>query len=140
MISVPLVTMNQNSRSLGTFVENFKDTIHFESYNDKILDNDVNKVVVFFEYLGDNDYVFKTFVNYFETYTKPTFLVIDDSYEGLADIEFLKNAVSENNADFGLALDGDGDRLIFVSKDLTEIDGDQILYLLTPIDFFLKIH
>ena len=28
MISVPLITMNQNSRSLGTFIENFKDTIH----------------------------------------------------------------------------------------------------------------
>ena len=90
MITVPLVTMNQNSRSLGTFIENFKDTIHFQSYNDKILDDSVDKVVVFFEYLGDNDYVFKTFVNYFETYTKPTFLVIDDSYEGLADVEFLK--------------------------------------------------
>jgi len=63
MISVPLVTMNQNSRSLGTFIENFKDTIHFQSYNDKILDDSVDKVVVFFEYLGDNDYVFKTFVN-----------------------------------------------------------------------------
>ena len=53
MIRVPLVTMNQNSRSLGTFIENFKDTIHFQSYNDKILDDSVDKVVVFFEYLGD---------------------------------------------------------------------------------------
>ena len=100
MITVPLVTMNQNSRSLGTFIENFKDTIHFESYNNKILEDSVDKVVVFFEYLGDNDYVFKTFTNYFKTYNKPTFLVIDDSYEGLTDIEFLiilKDAVEKYN-------------------------------------------
>ena len=59
---------------------------------------------------------------------------------GSTDIEFLKQAVTENNADFGLALDGDGDRLIFVSKDLTEIDGDQILYLLAKEKFQHNIY
>ena len=59
---------------------------------------------------------------------------------GSTDIEFLKKAVTENNADFGLALDGDGDRLIFVSKDLTEIDGDQILYLLAKEKFQHNIY
>ena len=59
---------------------------------------------------------------------------------GSTDIEFLKKAVTENDADFGLALDGDGDRLIFVSKDLTEIDGDQILYLLAKEKFQHNIY
>ena len=59
---------------------------------------------------------------------------------GSTDIEFLKKAVTENNADFGLALDGDGDRLIFVSRDLTEIDGDQILYLLAKEKFQHNIY
>ena len=59
---------------------------------------------------------------------------------GSTDIEFLKKAVIKNNADFGLALDGDGDRLIFVSKDLTEIDGDQILYLLAKEKFQHNIY
>ena len=59
---------------------------------------------------------------------------------GSTDIEYLKKAVAENNADFGLALDGDGDRLVFVSKDLTEIDGDQILYLLAKEKFQHNIY
>ena len=59
---------------------------------------------------------------------------------GSTDIEFLKKAVTENNADFGLALDGDGDRLVFVSRDLTEIDGDQILYLLAKEKFQHNIY
>ena len=59
---------------------------------------------------------------------------------GSTDIECLKKAVAENNADFGLALDGDGDRLNFVSKDLTEIDGDQILYLLAKEKFQHNIY
>ena len=59
---------------------------------------------------------------------------------GSTDIEFLKRAVAENNADFGLALDGDGDRLVFVSQDLTEIDGDQILYLLAKEKFQHNIY
>jgi len=54
---------------------------------------------VFFEYVGDNDHTFKTFTNFFETYKIPTFLVIDDSYEGLTDSTFLtlvKETVAKN--------------------------------------------
>ena len=54
---------------------------------------------------------------------------------GSTDIELLKKAVAKYEADFGLALDGDGDRLIFIGKDLNEIDGDQILYLLAKEKF-----
>ena len=59
---------------------------------------------------------------------------------GSTNIEFLKNAVAECEADFGLALDGDGDRLIFIGKDLNEIDGDQILYLLAKEKFQHNIY
>ena len=59
---------------------------------------------------------------------------------GSTNIEFLKKAVAECEADFGLALDGDGDRLIFIGKDLSEIDGDQILYLLAKEKFQHNIY
>ena len=42
----------------------------------------------------------------------------------------LRNAVVEHKADFGLALDGDGDRLIMADGDGTLFDGDQLLYLI----------
>jgi len=89
MITVPLITMDSNSRSLGTFLDKFKDIINFESYNHKILDG-AEKVVVFFEYVGDNEFTFTQFTNFFKSYNIPTLLVIDDSYEGLADKNFIK--------------------------------------------------
>src|SRR6056300_114331 len=88
MKKIPLITMDNSSRSLGTVIEKFKGIIDFEGYNHKILEN-IEHLVVFFEYVGDNDHTFKTFTNFFETYKIPTFLVIDDSYEGLTDPTFL---------------------------------------------------
>ena len=42
----------------------------------------------------------------------------------------LQAAVLENRADAGIALDGDGDRLIMVDANGELIDGDQILYII----------
>jgi phosphoglucosamine mutase len=44
--------------------------------------------------------------------------------------EHLKAAVREHGADLGIALDGDGDRLIMVDSECNEVDGDQILYII----------
>lgn len=44
--------------------------------------------------------------------------------------EALQAAVLENKADAGIALDGDGDRLIMVDANGELIDGDQILYII----------
>jgi len=44
--------------------------------------------------------------------------------------EHLKAAVREHDADLGIALDGDGDRLIMVDDQANEVDGDQILYII----------
>jgi len=41
----------------------------------------------------------------------------------------LSNKVLEVNADFGIAFDGDGDRVIFVDDKGREFDGDKIMYL-----------
>lgn len=88
MKTVPLITMDSNSRSLGNFIQKFEGIIDFDYYNNKIID-DAECIVVFFEYVGDNDHTFETFTNFFKTYNIPTFLVIDDSYEGLTDKAFL---------------------------------------------------
>ena len=44
--------------------------------------------------------------------------------------ELMQKRVKETNADFGLAHDGDGDRVIFADGDGTCIHGDQVLGLL----------
>jgi phosphoglucosamine mutase len=44
--------------------------------------------------------------------------------------EHLKAAVLEQGADLGIALDGDGDRLIMIDDQGNEVDGDQILYII----------
>ena len=44
--------------------------------------------------------------------------------------EALRLKVLAEGADFGIALDGDGDRLIMVDRDGTIVDGDQLLYVL----------
>jgi len=44
--------------------------------------------------------------------------------------ELLRKTVLEKNADLGLALDGDGDRVIMVDNNGNLIDGDQMLYVI----------
>ncbi|MBV2092367.1 MAG: phosphoglucosamine mutase [Candidatus Thiodiazotropha sp. (ex Ctena orbiculata)] len=44
--------------------------------------------------------------------------------------EYLKAAVLEHGADLGIALDGDGDRLIMIDDQGNEVDGDEILYII----------
>ncbi len=43
----------------------------------------------------------------------------------------LRNAVLETRADLGIALDGDGDRLIMVDHLGNILDGDELLYIIT---------
>ena len=42
----------------------------------------------------------------------------------------LRRAVVEHKADLGIALDGDGDRLLMVDRDGRAYDGDQLLYVI----------
>ena len=44
--------------------------------------------------------------------------------------ESLQLAVKQHKADLGIALDGDGDRLLMVASDGTCFDGDQLLYVI----------
>jgi phosphoglucosamine mutase len=46
---------------------------------------------------------------------------------GSTHTELLKKTVLENNADIGIALDGDADRVIIVDEKGNEVDGDQLL-------------
>ena len=44
--------------------------------------------------------------------------------------EFLQKTVLEHKADIGIALDGDGDRVIMVDARGERVDGDQLLYII----------
>ena len=44
--------------------------------------------------------------------------------------KFLAERVRAHHADLGIALDGDGDRLIMVDSAGTIYDGDQLLYVI----------
>jgi len=61
---------------------------------------------------------------------KPDGLNINDGY-GATSPETLRQAVLEHGADLGVALDGDGDRLMLVDAQGMIRDGDDILYILT---------
>ncbi|WP_447893708.1 phosphoglucosamine mutase [Vreelandella sp. GE22] len=49
---------------------------------------------------------------------------------GATSMQSLRAAVLENEADMGIALDGDADRLMMVDHTGTVVDGDELLYLL----------
>jgi phosphoglucosamine mutase len=49
---------------------------------------------------------------------------------GSTEPRLLQAAVLENGADLGLALDGDGDRLIMVDEQGQVVDGDELVYII----------
>ncbi len=49
---------------------------------------------------------------------------------GATNTSRLQAAVKTHQADLGIALDGDGDRLIMVDKNGNKVDGDEILYII----------
>jgi len=49
---------------------------------------------------------------------------------GSTHLEALKEAVQQRNADLGIAFDGDGDRVLMVDKDGSEVDGDELIYVI----------
>ncbi len=49
---------------------------------------------------------------------------------GATDLALLQQTVLAEKADFGVAFDGDGDRVMFVDHEGSVVDGDYILYIL----------
>ncbi|MDX1756983.1 MAG: phosphoglucosamine mutase [Marinobacter sp.] len=49
---------------------------------------------------------------------------------GSTHLEALQRAVVERSADLGIAFDGDGDRVLMVDRDGSEVDGDELLYII----------
>ncbi len=60
---------------------------------------------------------------------KPDGLNINDGV-GSTHIELMRQTVLDNQADMGVALDGDGDRLIMVDNEGNVVDGDDIIYII----------
>ncbi len=61
--------------------------------------------------------------------TEPNGLNINDGV-GSTHITQLQASVLEKGADLGIALDGDGDRLMLVDDQGEEVDGDEILFII----------
>ena len=49
---------------------------------------------------------------------------------GSTDTEALAALVGDRKADFGIAFDGDGDRVLFVDADGSLVDGDELIYII----------
>lgn len=49
---------------------------------------------------------------------------------GATDVRALQARVLAEKADLGIALDGDGDRVIMVDHEGNKVDGDQIMYII----------
>lgn len=49
---------------------------------------------------------------------------------GSTHLDALKQTVAEKQADLGIAFDGDGDRVLMVDRDGSEVDGDELLFIL----------
>ena len=49
---------------------------------------------------------------------------------GSTHLEQLKSLIKENDLDFGIAYDGDGDRTLLIDHDGREVDGDEIIAIL----------
>ncbi|AXS83229.1 MULTISPECIES: phosphoglucosamine mutase [Marinobacter] len=54
---------------------------------------------------------------------------------GSTHLEALKAAVVGKGADLGIAFDGDGDRVLMVDRDGSEVDGDELLYVIASQRF-----
>ncbi|MEI6744568.1 MAG: phosphoglucosamine mutase [Methylococcaceae bacterium] len=61
--------------------------------------------------------------------TEPNGLNINEGY-GATSPENLVKTVLEQKADFGIALDGDGDRVIMVDHKGEVVDGDELIYII----------
>jgi len=60
---------------------------------------------------------------------QPNGLNINAGY-GATHLQALQNAVAYQNADLGIALDGDGDRVIMVDNQGDIVDGDELLFII----------
>lgn len=49
---------------------------------------------------------------------------------GSTHLDALQNEVVHRQADIGIAFDGDGDRVLFVDRDGSMVDGDELLYII----------
>ncbi|MCK0163232.1 phosphoglucosamine mutase [Marinobacter sp. S6332] len=54
---------------------------------------------------------------------------------GSTHLDALKRAVIDKGADLGIAFDGDGDRVLMVDRDGSEVDGDELLYVIASQRF-----
>lgn len=54
---------------------------------------------------------------------------------GSTHLDALRQAVIDKGADLGIAFDGDGDRVLMIDRDGSEVDGDELLYVIAAQRF-----
>lgn len=119
---------------LGT-VEDYKEgALKYTSFLEQTISTELTglKVVVDAANGATSDFVSNLFAD-----VDVDFVPINDNPDGLntnlncgsTHPEGLQKAVVENQADLGIAFDGDGDRCIAVDADGNLVDGDKIMYI-----------
>ncbi|MFV0499255.1 MAG: phosphoglucosamine mutase [Bacilli bacterium] len=107
------------------YIEMLVDTVSVDSFDFKVVIDCAN---------GASSYVapivFNTFMkDVIYINNEPNGLNINDRC-GSTNTKNLSEVVVEEKAHFGIAFDGDADRIIFVDGDGNDIDGDYIIYIL----------
>ena len=119
---------------LGTSEDYKEGALKYTSFLEQTISNELTgiKVVVDAANGATSDFVSNLFAD-----VDVDFIPINDNPDGLntnlncgsTHPEGLQKAVVENQADLGIAFDGDGDRCIAVDAEGNIVDGDKIMYI-----------
>jgi len=119
---------------LGTVADYHEGALKYTSFLEQTVSNDLEglKVVVYAANGATSGFISNLFAD-----MNVDFIPINDQPDGVntnlncgsTHPESLQKAVVENDADLGVAFDGDGDRCIAVDNEGNIVDGDKIMYI-----------
>lgn len=89
MIRVPTAFLQGGARTYEVLVNKYEDLIGFDVDQENFTVH--SKMLLFYEFVGNNAYMLEQMPSMLERFqNSELFLILDDSYEGLADKEFMK--------------------------------------------------
>ena len=112
---------------INNYIESYKEEFASKiDFNGKIIIDCANGA----GYLAFEKLLSEFNLNVIPLATNPNGLNINHKC-GATYMSYLSEQVKINNAQIGIALDGDGDRIMLVDEDGNTVDGDAILYILS---------